>query len=69
MDVGGAFVAGKIGGAIGTAIGGVPGMIIGFAAGMAVGYLVDCFFKFEINGNTIAGHITNGIEWLIDYIF
>ena len=69
LDLGGAFVAVKVGAMIGTAIGGVPGMIIGFAGGVIVGLIIDGIFNIKIGGYTIAGHIKNGVEWIIESIF
>ena len=57
-----------IGAAVGTAIGGGYGLIIGTASGMFVGILINGIFYTEVNGNSIAGHIEDGIEWFLDWI-
>ena len=57
-----------IGGKVGAAIGGVPGFVIGTASGMFVGILINGIFYTEVNGNSIAGHIEDGIEWFLDWI-
>jgi len=56
----------KTGAFVGTTIGGAPGFIIGTAIGGLVGVFINGVFYTEVNGNSIAGHIQNGIEWFLD---
>ena len=63
------WATGKVGVAIGTAIGGAPGFIIGTAAGIVVGVIINGIFYTEINGKSIAGHIEDGIEGLLEWLF
>ena len=53
---------------IGGAIGGSPGFIIGTVAGVVVGIIINGIFYTEINGNSIVGHIEEGIEWFLEWI-
>ena len=50
-------------------IGGVPGFIVGTVVGLCVGVIISAIFYSEINGNTIAGYIEDGIEYILEALF
>lgn len=63
------LASGEIGAAVGGTIGGVPGFIIGTIAGVGVGVIINGIFFTEINGQSIAGYIEDGIEGLLEWLF
>ncbi|MBQ4570750.1 MAG: hypothetical protein IJB21_03550 [Bacilli bacterium] len=63
------WVSGELGAAIGGFFGGVPGFIIGTLAGVGMGIIINGIFYTEINGKSIAGHIEDGIEGLLEWLF
>ena len=50
-------------------IGGVPGFIVGVLAGVCVGVVINAVFYTEVNGNSIAGYLEDGIEYIIEALF
>lgn len=50
-------------------MGGVPGFVIGTVVGTLVGVFINLIFYTQINGNSIAGHIEDGIEFILDALF
>ncbi|MBE6130186.1 MAG: hypothetical protein E7183_00485 [Erysipelotrichaceae bacterium] len=63
------WASGELGAAIGGFFGGVPGFIIGTLAGVGMGIIINGIFYTEINGKSIAGHIEDGIEGLLEWLF
>ncbi len=58
----------KAGAYIGGLVGGGVGLIIGVAAGVVIGILINGVFYTEINGNSIAGYLEDGIETILRWL-